>query len=161
MFGNQLHWNNKIPIDNWSKVDVIVLAASMFVNLKLQSLHKIIFLKIIKHVVVKVNLHWKVFLSLGLVLAGKWILLWRDPLSMLQHCINFVQKALKIIPMTFHFVSDAVETKMDSQKNFNYRRIEKWRIPIIIGIYWWTHFIDILVCNEHHEQYQEEGERFL
>jgi len=49
-----LHWTNRISIDDL-KADVIVLAASIFVNLKLHSLNKIIFKKFIKHVVVKVN----------------------------------------------------------------------------------------------------------
>jgi hypothetical protein len=47
-----LYWNNEISIDDLN-VDVIVLASSMFVNLKLRSLNDIIFSKIIKYVVVK------------------------------------------------------------------------------------------------------------
>ena len=47
-----LHWNNWISINDL-KTDVIVLAFSMFVNMKLYLLNDTIFSKIIKHVVMK------------------------------------------------------------------------------------------------------------
>jgi hypothetical protein len=64
---------------------------------------------------------------------------------------NF-QKALQILPMTFHFVDSVIGKKVSSQNNINYQRIEKWTVFIVTGIYCKTYYVDTPICNEHHEQ---------
>jgi len=67
-----LHWNNGISINDLM-TEVIVLTTWMFVNLKLYSLNDIIFLKIIKHVIVKAkqtyikmsSFHWASYLRVN------------------------------------------------------------------------------------------------
>jgi hypothetical protein len=69
---------NEISINDL-KADVIVLTASMFVNLKLHLLNDIIFSKFIKHVIVKAKQTYIKKTPLSLVLASKWISVWKDP----------------------------------------------------------------------------------
>jgi len=64
---------------------------------------------------------------------------------------NF-QKALQILPMTFHFVDSVIGKKVSSQNNIIISELKSEQFLIITGMYCKTYYVGIPICNEHHEQ---------